>query len=343
MSGPLTSPTLSAVSAASSFVVLSDNVSMSLSAGATTASDLSDDDEIVYSVSERSFLSSSSRVSAVSSDSDPASDEDFVVLSGRGSPRPTILNRNRNTTGLSTPISMISTDEEEDGNRASTPNIGSLTAGLAKLAVGNSNLTQAKKSRKKKPKKSKALYAVVTDTASAASSYPSPVPSPTGKGVVKKGKGKGRKKKAIGLGERSVVDDASDRFSEYTGESDIGSPSVYDEAVKYITTFLSNPAAKEDSACRLTLLQALIIELGLAPSSLPASLKAAKTFLKTRAFLNIKEYLAVRSQGPAAVQRIMFPSRSALVKDIRKNKDKKAPRAWVKDKGLQVLLVQCYN
>jgi hypothetical protein len=58
--------------------------------------------------------------------------------------------------------------------------------------------------------------------------------------------------------------------------------------------------------------------------------------------LNIKEYLAVRGQGPAAVRRIMYPSRSALIKDIRK-KNNRASLRWVKESGLQVLLVSCYH
>jgi hypothetical protein len=105
------------------------------------------------------------------------------------------------------------------------------------------------------------------------------------------------------------------------------------------SSFLSNPEAKNDPVCRLTLLQSLIIELGLATSNLPASLRAARAFLKARAFLNIREYIAVRSQGPEAIQRAMYPSRSALMKGFKKNKGSRAPLQWVKNMGLQVLLV----
>jgi len=111
-----------------------------------------------------------------------------------------------------------------------------------------------------------------------------------------------------------------------------------------IFRFLSNPDAKNDSVCRLTLLQSLIIELGLATSSLtlPSSLKAAKVFLKSRVFLNIKEYVAVRSQGPEAVQKVLYPSRKALIKDIKKKRNA-MPLQWVKQHGLQVLLVGWMN
>jgi hypothetical protein len=88
----------------------------------------------------------------------------------------------------------------------------------------------------------------------------------------------------------------------------------------------------------LALLQSLIIELGLATPSLPDSLTAAKAFLKSRAFLNIREYIAVRGQGPEAVQRAMYPSKSALIKDIKKKRNP-ASLKWVKQHGLQVLLV----
>ena len=103
--------------------------------------------------------------------------------------------------------------------------------------------------------------------------------------------------------------------------------------------FLSDPDARTDYICRLTLLQSLIIELGLATTSaLPSTLNAAKAFLKSRAFLNIREYMAVRGQGPEAVQSVLYPSRSALIKSIRKKKNGTSIKL-VKELGLQVLLV----
>lgn len=124
-----------------------------------------------------------------------------------------------------------------------------------------------------------------------------------------------------------------------TGSQGAKAPSLYEEASTFISRFLSNPDARNDSVCRLTLLQSLIIELGLATSTLPASLTGARAFLKARAFLNVREYIAVRSQGPDAIQRAMYPSRSALIKNFRRNRGDKAPLQWVKDMGLQVLLV----
>ncbi|RDB24077.1 hypothetical protein Hypma_008769 [Hypsizygus marmoreus] len=349
----LGSPTISAVSSTSSFIMLSTR---SLSQGMTTSSEDSDD-EIVYSVSESSLSSSS----IYSSANEHLSDDDFVVLSRPKSPVPT---------GLSTP------NDDSDGPRALTPVLTRLTSDLGKMDIQDTrrcsesqspspsskeNVAVAKgengggKFKKQQKKRTRARSS--SDSRSAADSYPSPAPSPalsskraatppspSPKHIKEAVKPKGKKKrapKAIGLGARPVVDDISERLSEF-GEVAPTEPTMYEEAVRYITSFLSNPEARRNSACRLTLLQALIIELGLATSALPASLTAAKAFLKSRVFLNVREYLAVRGQGPAAVQRIMHPSRSSLIKDIRK-KGKKAPLAWVKESGLQVLLVQCYH
>lgn len=107
---------------------------------------------------------------------------------------------------------------------------------------------------------------------------------------------------------------------------------------------------------KLAFLQALIIELGLYPAvpaqtanassffslpSLPNSLRAAKALLKSQAFLNVRDYLAVRSQGIEALRSVMHPNRSALLRDIRGGR--KAPVKSVKESGLSVLLVTCYR
>jgi len=140
----------------------------------------------------------------------------------------------------------------------------------------------------------------------------------------------------LGLGQRPIVDDLSEQLSVISGDK---TPTVYEEASTYISMFLSDPDARTDNICRLALLQSLIIELGLATTSaLPSTLSAAKAFLKARAFLNIREYMAVRGQGPEAVQSVMYPSRSALIKSIKKKRNATSIK-WVKELGLQVLLV----
>ncbi|KAJ7582817.1 hypothetical protein C8J56DRAFT_232298 [Mycena floridula] len=109
-----------------------------------------------------------------------------------------------------------------------------------------------------------------------------------------------------------------------------------------LRTFLTDPSY--DSASRLTFLQSLIIELGLATSSaVPNSLTSARAVLKSRAFINIRDYLAVRTEGLSAIKGIMYSSKSALKKDIKRKRNT-APLSWVKQSGgLQVLLVSCYH
>ena len=94
---------------------------------------------------------------------------------------------------------------------------------------------------------------------------------------------------------------------------------------------------------KLEFLQALIIELGLYTGlpSLPSSMRAAKALLKAHAFVNVRDYLAVRAQGADALRRVMHPSRSALMRELRGGK--RAPVKAVKETGLSVLLVTCYR
>lgn len=120
----------------------------------------------------------------------------------------------------------------------------------------------------------------------------------------------------------------------------------------------ADPSMKADIP-KLAFLQALIIELGLYPAvpeqtevaavtssffslpSLPNSLRAAKALLKSQVFLNVRDYLAVRSQGVEALRGVMHPNRSALLRDIRGGR--RAPVKSVKESGLGVLLVTCYR
>ena len=109
------------------------------------------------------------------------------------------------------------------------------------------------------------------------------------------------------------------------------------------------------------MLQALIIELGFfnSPngsdcgsdsgrstpsfelSDIPQSMRAARSFIKSHVFLNVRDYLALRAQGQEALQNVLHPSRKSLVTELRK-KDARVPREWVKQRGLNVLLVTCF-
>ncbi|KAF8626270.1 hypothetical protein AX15_004944 [Amanita polypyramis BW_CC] len=117
---------------------------------------------------------------------------------------------------------------------------------------------------------------------------------------------------------------------------------LYQEASSFISSFLESPVAKRDSVYRLTLFQSLIVEFGLVSKALPTSLRAAQTFIKSHVFVNIKEYLANRGCEQAEIQRLLYPSRSALIKDIRRKRNT-ASLKYVKQHGLNVLLVGCFN
>lgn len=72
-------------------------------------------------------------------------------------------------------------------------------------------------------------------------------------------------------------------------------------------------------------------------------MRAAKHLLRTRAFINIGEYLSVREQGLDKLQQIMFSSKKELTSDLRRKKGgKKADKGWVKRHGLNVLLVTMF-
>ncbi|KAF9476344.1 hypothetical protein BDN70DRAFT_179937 [Pholiota conissans] len=341
-SASLTSPTLSAASL-SSYDVLSDRSR----AGSIVfqplhlASDDSDD-EIVWCRTSDGIISSTP-----SNDADDSvdSDDEFVVLSR---PDSSLVSQ----AGLSTPdegescyepyTPIVTKSLEDHMNRlnlspkkSTKKKAKKMKTVAAKSGTSPSSSTKEKKAKKKK----NATSAAASELASNA--YPSPAPSP---------KANKQKKVVIpaspvvdtsvtihtGLGSRAIVDDLSDRQSVISCNESETSPTLYEEASTFISSFLSNPDAKNSSVYRLTLLQSIIIELGLATATLPRSLKAAKAFLKSRVFLNIREYIAVREQGPEALQRALYPNKSALIKDIRRNP---TPLKWVKQHGLQVLLV----
>lgn len=134
-------------------------------------------------------------------------------------------------------------------------------------------------------------------------------------------------------------------FSTSPVESDAEVNTKYENAVSFITSFLqtSTAAFHASQGTKLTFLQSLIIELGLMSpdSTLPASLNSATRFLKSHAFLNLRDYLSVRHEGIDKLKQVMFKSRRALINDLRKNKGlRQLDRTWVKDHGLSVFLVQ---
>ncbi|KAI0029872.1 hypothetical protein K488DRAFT_72647 [Vararia minispora EC-137] len=165
------------------------------------------------------------------------------------------------------------------------------------------------------------------------SAYPSPPasPAPQSRRVRKRAASKSAKL-GTGLGSRTIVDDVSQ-----LDDGDAENPALA-AARSYIASHLANPPAKLNSGMLLPLLQALIVELDLSEQT-PRSLNAAKGILKSRAFIGVREYLAAREAGQEAIQRAMHPSRTSLVRALRKGSSARVPREWVKSTGLSVLLV----
>ncbi len=108
--------------------------------------------------------------------------------------------------------------------------------------------------------------------------------------------------------------------------------------------FIANPSTRENQACHLILMQSLLLELGLLTERklLPQTIGSAKKFIKKHVFVSIKEYLAKRNQGQAVVKESVYSSKSVLVRNLKQKKDFVSP-AWVKERGLQDLLVTAFR
>ncbi|KAG2041795.1 hypothetical protein BDR03DRAFT_855020, partial [Suillus americanus] len=91
----------------------------------------------------------------------------------------------------------------------------------------------------------------------------------------------------------------------------------------------------------LLFLQALVIEFGIS-KQLPTSISSATKLLKASVHVNIKDYVARRGKDQGELQQIMQPSKSALRKDIRRS-NRKSSLKWVKEHGLNVLLIGISN
>ncbi|KAJ7046597.1 hypothetical protein C8F04DRAFT_202594 [Mycena alexandri] len=325
-------PSSPTMSSSSSFDVLS-----SRSRSSTTSDYFDDsDDEIVWSVSEDGHV-------------ERASDDDFVVLSKPQSPI--------RTTTTATPLSPPPTDGADtlaaDLDRLSFQKVSSIIRNNKKVAAAAATTndvpgTASPKRRKGKPATPRPKSAASSRSSSSSSPLPSPVSDRSVATLKNGGKPGPRRRRnrrggsptaslAGGLGARPIVDDISERASEQ-GDDELAGMSMYEAAASYINSFLADPT----SVCRLTLLQSLIVELGLADTSLPPSLTAAKAMLKSHAFLHVGEYLDARQHGPAAVQGVMHKSKTSLIKTLRKNRNP-VPLKFVKETGLQVLLVSCYH
>lgn len=126
-----------------------------------------------------------------------------------------------------------------------------------------------------------------------------------------------------------------------TSQTETTSVSTYEEASELISRYISHPSAAENN--ELLLLQALMIELGIrSPRDLPSTLTSSRKVLKSEVHINIKDYVATRGKGQAALRQIMHPSKKSLRREIQKP-GRKASLKWVKQRGLRALLVKAFE
>ncbi|CAK5279624.1 unnamed protein product [Mycena citricolor] len=320
MSPPTDVPSSPAMSATSSFEVLTHRSRSSTTSSSHTTGILlgGSDDEIIWGID--------STASSIASPLYDGDDDDFVVLSRPRSAVPPNANP---------PLQAPHEHETIE-------DLGCLSLGSAQSGSGAPDRLQCE-TRELGGRKADSKVHSASPTApctpllasATTTSNPSKARRRRRRRTAKRSGSTSPDSSVQGLGSRSIVDDVS-----VMSETDIDTEGgMYDTAARYISGFL---AGDPTSLCRLTFLQSLIIECGLASSTLPASLTSARALIKSHLFLNIGEYLHVREQGPTAIQSVMHKSRSALVRDLRKSRDT-MPRKWVKDSGLQVLMVQCYR
>ena len=125
-----------------------------------------------------------------------------------------------------------------------------------------------------------------------------------------------------------------------------------------ICSVLANSKRDRSTAERLAAAQALLVELGFTPTraTIPLSLRAARLEISTQVHLNVHDYLAYHPQASpnwkdkaglasSAKNRIqareelrasLFPSKKALMEDLKK---RKVNLNKVKASGLRDLLV----
>ncbi|EEB92047.1 hypothetical protein MPER_09497 [Moniliophthora perniciosa FA553] len=277
----LLSPTLTATST-SSFDVIEDPRSRS-----STISNIStiedSDDEIVWQVSP-------TQRSAPDASGTEESDDDFVVLSRRPqSPRSDTPNAVPN----------------------STPNLSVLTIELGQLSLRSTDDVSTRGN----------VPVVTTTSTGTRSSSPSTGSerSTSSKGSKRRTRRKARTNtRESGLGARPIVDDVSEVASD-NGDREVTQKSAYEEAVRFVNMFLTNPDAYNNSSGRLTLLQSIIIELGLAKSAIPVSMKSAKPYSNHTLSLTFESTSPFQSKGMEVILRDMHSSIFALARFIKKS------------------------
>ncbi|RPD65952.1 hypothetical protein L227DRAFT_126984 [Lentinus tigrinus ALCF2SS1-6] len=329
-------------------VVSSGSEASSGSYGSASEDDGSSDDEILLSFSDLSSADFRSQRGELRT---PAifSDDEFVLMSRPRSPE---SDASSDLTESFSALSLSQASIVSQVHRRSKSDGGASAQGKAASSPGGGSKRRSRKRRAAQaPGNAVTSGAAPTKTLSSPESPKHHSPS--------KARRKARRaaaraaalcpRPAAGLGDRPIVDDVSEAGSE----SPYIHQELYQSAQRYVSSVLSADPSTQMNMPKLAFLQALIIELGLYSPvydedthepeypSLPNSMRAAKALLKSQVFLNVRDYLAVRSQGIDALRSVMHPNRTALMREIRGGK--RAPVKTVKETGLDVLLVTCFR
>lgn len=216
-----------------------------------------------------------------------------------------------------------------------------------------------------------------------------PQPAPVLRTPTQKKKAQRKRAKARKDAQRTASESSSDEStsSATSAEDAYFSSQVYEDAVAHVSTYLNAPPSNPSSADRLHFLQSLVIELGLLAkggNELPTSVKSAKRLLQEQVHINVKQYLAWRSRrvaaydalpsppqgrkkkakqaaevaakrqaevrvGLADLQKVMYPSKSALRKSLKgtgssvQGANGRMPLDVIKKAGLNIFLVNVFR
>ncbi|KAL7283246.1 hypothetical protein ACG7TL_002674 [Trametes sanguinea] len=317
----------------------------------TVSDDVSSDDEIVLSFSDISSLEVLSQRADAPRTPGVFSDDEFVIMSMPTTPREDDLVPSFSALSLSATSARVIQPSGHSSSKSS-----SSTKSARRRMKKKKRAAAAARSNGVTASNPSSTSAVVQSSQEPKKSTPSKKKRKAAR-AAERAANAAQRASAGGLGDRAIVDDVSEAGSEYPAV--YVPPAVYKSAQSYVSSVISADPSTKSSGAKLAFLQALIVELGLYPShsvpaasvsspssffslpSLPSSMRAAKALLKSQVFLNVRDYLAVRSQGVDALRRVMHPNRSTLMREIRNGK--RTPVKVVKESGLSVLLVTCYR
>lgn len=253
MATPITSILRSPTMSTSSFDIVS-----SRSRSSTTTSDIyfddSDDEIIVWGVSDGSLSSSSESDLSVNGRASPASDDDFVVLSRPRSPPRVVLPRpsnnahtpHPNTTTLASDLARLSVNEVSSIIRRNKKAAAAAATTAAKQNPGGISPKSTTKKQKKQTQTSQSpAPAPVSDRPSSVATLRKGSPSGNGAGGRRRRKPKSKSGSPVpdsGFGARPIVDDISEHPDSASEGGHDEFMSMYDAAASYINSYVPHIA-----------------------------------------------------------------------------------------------------